>query len=180
MLKVKSSIFKGLNLGAPLSELSDQGTLLKETTLHAFMACLPIVSLTQTCFLKLFLIGLIMYNIEVLLRNQFPHLPGLQNIVEGRYGVFKTCPTKSLQTHKDAACVHWLVYCADKTGQVSLFDSVFDSVSDDFKVQLAEIYTQKHTFKYIMQIMQQQKEFSDCGIFVTVVFTAIAFGPLSF
>ncbi|KAI6650006.1 Serine/threonine-protein kinase SMG1 [Oopsacas minuta] len=82
MLKVKSSIFKSLHLGTPLSELSDHGTVLTDKTIHAFM---------------------------VLLLNQFPHLQGLQNIIEGHYDVFKTFLTKSLQIYHDAARVHWLV-----------------------------------------------------------------------
>ena len=53
---------------------------------------------------------------------------------------------------------------------------MFESVSDEVKLQLAEIYPQKHTFKYIMQQMQQQTGPEDCEVFAAVVCTALALG----
>ncbi len=117
---------------------------------------------------SLWLDDIIVNHAQQLLRQEFPQQRGLQNTLLSQGCKFSVSRTNSIQTHHIGSRNHWVTTSSNKTGDVTLYDSLRhgSDLSNDLKQQIAYMYkTDEPQMTVSIARVQQQKGGSDCGLF---------------
>ena len=113
-----------------------------------------------------------------LIKKQFPHLTGLHNCLIGH--------THQSFPKTDGAFIqilhvnenHWItVQNVPQLHIVNVYDSIYESTSEDAKRQIAALLrTKDNQIELKIQNVQYQNECTDCGIFAVAFATDLAHG----
>ena len=115
---------------------------------------------------------------QTLLRAQYPHVPGMQDVVCGVALSFDVQPEEFVQI-LNTQTEHWLtvssIGCQHPT--VNVYDSMFRSAGTKTKAQIACIlHTQQKQIKLNLMSVHIQAGGSDCGLFAIANATALCCG----
>ena len=115
---------------------------------------------------------------QTLLRAQYPHVPGMQDVVCGMALSFDVQPEEFVQI-LNTQTEHWLtvssIGCQHPT--VNVYDSMFRSAGTKTKAQIACIlHTQQKQIKLNFMSVHIQSGGSDCGLFAIANATALCCG----
>lgn len=104
---------------------------------------------------------------QVILKIQFPHIPGMQDTLLGSTLAFNVITNEFIQILHDSN-LHWLLMstfgCTD--GQVNIYDSLMSPPSLQVQLQIASLLCSSLTkMQCAYQSWQQQKGGADCGLF---------------
>ena len=113
-----------------------------------------------------------------LLKSQFPHINGLQEVGLGQTLSFAIQTEEFIQILHTGYC-HWVtvstIGCKD--GEINIFDSFPVALTSDLMNQIAALLaTPKDTIKVKYIDTQMQSGSTDCGIFAVAFATALANG----
>jgi len=122
-----------------------------------------------------------MNAVKVLIRNQFPHIGGLQNtaILQLKKS------TKPFQNGKGSLQIihignnHWIVVSTIncQPSNITIYDSINSLVNMETQSILASLLkTQKDQFTIQIAKVNKQSETQDCGVFAAAYCTTVAFG----
>ena len=120
---------------------------------------------------------------QTLLKSQFDQLNGLNNTLYQARKVTLTKDTiaNKLQIIHCKARSHWIVATTVKCtpGTVKVYDSVFNSVDDETREILQNLF-QVGGIQLHITMMKSQKQLgtTDCGVFSVAYATAIAFNTM--
>jgi len=106
-----------------------------------------------------------MYAAQKLLKFQHPDMNGLQDTCLSQTS-FQPATGESLQIHHIRGN-HWVLTYSKGDGQVAVYDSLYDEVTDDLHDQLMDIYkVAGKRLRYSLPDAQKQRGSRDCGLFV--------------
>ena len=119
-----------------------------------------------------------MYAVSQLLKNQFPHLKGLQSILlinTPEHCDFVGLHCNSVQIIHQESRHHWIA-CAVKDREIFVYDSLQSKrqLPNDTKQVLQNLYGDVKNF--ITTDVTQQTGVVDCGLFAIAFVTAISHG----
>ena len=120
--------------------------------------------------------------VQVLLKQQFPQIGGLQNVVLLQSS--KSTKPFSTTSHGSLQVVpvnnsHWIVVSTLNccTADITVYDSLYSSVSMETQLIIARLLkTKKESFTIQIAKVNKQSGFDDCGVFAAAYCTSVAFG----
>lgn len=111
-----------------------------------------------------------------LLKIQFPDAIGLYSPLLGQNMSFPVTHDPCIQI-LHVVGNHWLTIASVLSSLVHIYDSMYDYVSDDAKMQIAAIlHTHDPSVVFKIHKTQFQKGKSDCGVFAIAYATDLCFG----
>ena len=120
--------------------------------------------------------------IQVLLKQQYPRIGGLQNVVllqsSKSTKPFPTTSHGSLQV-VPVNNSHWIVVSTLNCcrADVTVYDSLYSLVSAETQLIIARLLkTKKESFTIQIAKVNKQSGFDDCGVFAAAYCTSVAFG----
>lgn len=117
-----------------------------------------------------------------MLKNQFPKLAGLFSTVLGQNLSFPVCKEPFIQV-LHVGDDHWVTVASVSSNLVHLYDSLYDVVHIDTKMQIAAMmHTNDPHINVLVHKIQFQRGSSDCGLYSIAYATDVAHGndPASF
>ena len=115
---------------------------------------------------------------QMLLRQAFPALSGLQSVCCGRTMNFIVEPAEFVQVIHNGRG-HWLTVSTIGTSHpdIHVYDSMYPSVNTCVKTQIAAIlHTESPAIRLQFMAVQKQAGGCDCGLFAVAFATALALG----
>ena len=115
---------------------------------------------------------------QMLLRQAFPALSGLQSVCCGRTKNFIVEPAEFVQVIHNGRG-HWLTVSTIGTSHpdIHVYDSMYPSVNTCVKAQIAAIlHTESPAIRQQFMEVQKQAGGCDCGLFAVAFATALALG----